>query len=176
MKSDYVAGELTAPEWRELRGELGEEHAAVAAQVLRRRTHEADIREQHAAVENDEALVEYLADVRAMVSGQIKAAAADPEPLRAALGRAFERFELRTVPEYLAGLRGERLRESGMEPGRVTAPGPGLFMERQQPVGDDKIKLTADQFLGTRTIIRAVLRDVPPQRLLPPQTYFASSR
>jgi hypothetical protein len=91
VRGDYVSGELTAAEWRELRNELEPEAAAAEAEAKRLREQLA-IAASGAAVDDAEAeLMEQLAQLRAAVAGDVSAAEG-AEAVRAVLRRLFDRF------------------------------------------------------------------------------------
>jgi DNA invertase Pin-like site-specific DNA recombinase len=93
VKGDYLAGELTAAEWRQLRGEL--EPGAEAAQ------HECErLESQLAAIKSspdmaaiEAELLEQLARIRATLAGKINDAQGT-DAVRAALMCLFDRFVL----------------------------------------------------------------------------------
>jgi site-specific DNA recombinase len=93
VKADYLAGELNAAEWRELRAEL--EPAAEAADrecerlALQLQAAEAD----PTLVGLEAGLLERLAQIRAALAGQVTDAAG-VDAVRAALMRVFDRFVL----------------------------------------------------------------------------------
>ncbi|HVS99842.1 MAG TPA: hypothetical protein VHE08_04935 [Solirubrobacterales bacterium] len=97
MKADYLAGDLTAAEWRELRAEL--EPAAEAAdrecERLGSQFHEAEADPALAGIETG--LLERLVHIRAALAGQVTDAAG-VDAVRAALMRVFDRFVLHDGP------------------------------------------------------------------------------
>ncbi len=104
VKGDYLAGELLAPEWRELRDEL--EPAAQAAdsecERLANQLAEVEAGPNLAGVESD--LVEQLARIRAALAGKVTDAAG-VDAVRAALMGIFDHFVLhRGVPSERANL------------------------------------------------------------------------
>jgi DNA invertase Pin-like site-specific DNA recombinase len=104
VKDDYLAGDLTASEWRELRAEL--EPAAEAAEGARDRLAmqlaEVEAGPSLAGLEAD--LVGKLAQVRAAIAGEVRDAEG-VDSARAALMRLFDHFVLhRGRPEQEAHL------------------------------------------------------------------------
>ncbi|MFT3863980.1 MAG: recombinase family protein [Solirubrobacterales bacterium] len=97
VKADYLAGDLTATEWRELRAEL--EPAAEAAdrecERLGSQLHEAEGDPALAGIETG--LLGRLAHIRAALAGQVTDAAG-VDAVRAALMRVFDRFVLHNGP------------------------------------------------------------------------------
>ena len=100
VKGDYVAGELNAAEWRELRADLEPEAAAAAAERQRLAAQLAEVKAgpDLAGVESE--LLEQLERIRAAVVGEVSDAAG-VDAVRAALLRLFDRFILhRGVAEH----------------------------------------------------------------------------
>lgn len=99
VKGDYVAGELNAVEWRELRAELEPEAAAAAAEAERLDAQLAEVEAGPNLAGMESELLEQLARIRAAVAGEVNDAAG-MDAVRAALLRLFERFIFhRGVPE-----------------------------------------------------------------------------
>lgn len=93
VKADYLAGELTAGEWRELRADL-EPAAEAADSECERLASQLQAAEADPALVGIEAgLLERLAQIRAALAGQVTDAAG-VDAVRAALMRVFDRFEL----------------------------------------------------------------------------------
>jgi DNA invertase Pin-like site-specific DNA recombinase len=91
IKRDYTHGELSAAEWRELRGELEPEATAAEAEAERLREQVSSADPRAALGEAEAEVMEQLAQLRATVSGDVSAAT-DVEAVRAVLMRLFERF------------------------------------------------------------------------------------
>jgi DNA invertase Pin-like site-specific DNA recombinase len=99
VKDDYVAGELNAAEWRELRADLEPEAQAAAAERQRLATQLAEVEAAPDLAGVESELLEQLARIRAAVAGEVSDAEG-VEAVRAALLRLFDRFVLhRGVPE-----------------------------------------------------------------------------
>ncbi|HEX9967923.1 MAG TPA: recombinase family protein [Solirubrobacterales bacterium] len=93
VKGDYLAGELTANEWRELRAEV-EPAAAAADRECERLASQLQAAEADPTLAGIEAgLLERLAGIRAALAGQVTDAAG-VDAVRAALMRVFDRFVL----------------------------------------------------------------------------------
>jgi DNA invertase Pin-like site-specific DNA recombinase len=99
VKDDYVAGDLTAAEWRELRGELEPQADAARAEAERLREQLADAQ---AAVELDDLeaeVLETLSGIRSALAEEVKDADG-AAAVRAVLMRLFDGFVLhRGEPE-----------------------------------------------------------------------------
>jgi DNA invertase Pin-like site-specific DNA recombinase len=93
VKGDYLAGDLLAPEWRELRAELepATEAADRECEQLAEQLTEVEAGPDLAGVEAE--LVEQLARIRAALAGEI-ADSAGVDAVRAALMRIFDHFVL----------------------------------------------------------------------------------
>jgi DNA invertase Pin-like site-specific DNA recombinase len=93
VKGDYLAGELLAPEWRELREELEPAVQAADSECERLGSQLAEV-EAGTDLEGVEAdLIEKLARVRAALAGRVKDASG-VDAVRAALMEIFDRFIL----------------------------------------------------------------------------------
>jgi DNA invertase Pin-like site-specific DNA recombinase len=93
VKGDYVAGDLTASEWRELREELEPQAVAALAEVERLRE---QLAEAEAAVELDDIeaeVLETLAEIRSALAEEVKDADG-AAAVRAVLMRLFDGFVL----------------------------------------------------------------------------------
>jgi DNA invertase Pin-like site-specific DNA recombinase len=91
VKRDYTHGDLNIAEWHELRGELEPEATAAKAEAERLRE-QLVAAESGAAIDDAEAeVMEQLAQLRAAVAGDVKAAEG-VEAVRAVLRRLFDRF------------------------------------------------------------------------------------
>jgi DNA invertase Pin-like site-specific DNA recombinase len=99
VKDDYIARELSAAEWRELRAELEPEAEDAAAQRERLAAQFAELQAGPALAEVESELLAQLARIRAAVAGEVKDAEG-VAAVRAALMRLFKRFVLhRGTPE-----------------------------------------------------------------------------
>lgn len=93
VKGDYLAGDLTAGEWRELRVDL-EPVAEAADRECERLSSQLQAAEADPTLVGIEAgLLERLAQIRAALAGQVTDAAG-VDAVRAALMRVFDRFVL----------------------------------------------------------------------------------
>jgi DNA invertase Pin-like site-specific DNA recombinase len=104
VKGDYLAGELLAPEWRELREELEPAAQATESECERLASQLAEVEAgtDLEGVETD--LIEKLAQIRAALAGRVKDAAG-VDAVRAALMGIFDRFVLHQgVPAGRANL------------------------------------------------------------------------
>jgi DNA invertase Pin-like site-specific DNA recombinase len=93
VKGDYVAGELNAAEWRELRADLEPEAEAAAAQRERLATQLTEVEAGPALAEVESELLAQLAQIRAAIAGEVTDAEG-VAAVRAALLRLFDRFVL----------------------------------------------------------------------------------
>ena len=99
VKGDYLASELTAAEWRELREDLEPEAEAAAAQRERLAEQLKEVEAGPALAEVESELLAQLARIRAAVAGEVKDAES-VAAVRAALMRLFDRLVLRNgTPE-----------------------------------------------------------------------------
>jgi site-specific DNA recombinase len=94
IKSDYVAEDLTASEWRELRAELEPEAEAAEMERSRLSTQLAEIESGPAIANLETELLERLAKIRAALAGEVNDASGTAT-VRAALLRLFDGFVLR---------------------------------------------------------------------------------
>jgi site-specific DNA recombinase len=97
VKADYLAGELKAGEWRELREELEPDLAATEAERRRLTTQLADARAGTSAVDAEAGVLEALARIREAVAGGVRDAEG-VEAVRAALLKSFDGFVLHHRP------------------------------------------------------------------------------
>jgi site-specific DNA recombinase len=95
VRRDYTHGELTAAEWRELRGELQPEASAAQAEVERWKERVAAAESQATLGDAEATVLEQLTELRAAVAGEV-ARHDEVEAVRAALVRLFDRFVLHT--------------------------------------------------------------------------------
>jgi hypothetical protein len=98
IRGDYKAGKLSSESWEDLKPELIEEQKAAAREVERLRAHEHDIANATALDDAEQAVLEWLTELREVIAGKVRNAES-VEALRNALTRVFERFEFRPSPE-----------------------------------------------------------------------------
>jgi anti-sigma factor RsiW len=93
VKRDYVSGELSAPEWRELKAELEPEVAAAEAETerLQKQLEEAESEDALSQVTSE--LLGQLAEIRAEIAKEVTDAQG-AAAVRAALMRLFDGFVL----------------------------------------------------------------------------------
>jgi len=99
VKRDYVGGEITAAEWREIRADLDESLAAAHAAVEQARARVQTVQDTRATTDAEEAMLAHLADLKATVAGSLDRAP-DLAALRTLIGQVIERVDLasRTHP------------------------------------------------------------------------------
>jgi site-specific DNA recombinase len=93
VKRDYVAGELIAEEWRELRAELEPQADAAFAECDRLAARLADVKAVPDPSALEFELIEQLAHIRAAIAGQVNDATG-VDAVRATLMRLFDHFVL----------------------------------------------------------------------------------
>jgi site-specific DNA recombinase len=98
VRRDYQDGKLAADDWTEQRDELIAERDAARAEVERHRQQEADIAANLAAIDTEQAVMEELAALRAIVLGDVQDDTQTLASMRATLTRTFERFVLEWHP------------------------------------------------------------------------------
>lgn len=91
VKGDYLDGELTAAEWRELRSELEPEVEAAESQVGRPRGQVDSVRLRAALSAAKEDALDQLARLRTAIAGEV-CGGGDLDAVRAVLRRLFARF------------------------------------------------------------------------------------
>lgn len=89
VKRDYVNGEITASEWREIRDELTPQSEAAEAAAARLEDQLSEVGTPLA--EAEEEMIRHLAGIRAAVAGEVKDAGTVAE-VGAALSRLFDHF------------------------------------------------------------------------------------
>lgn len=94
VKSDYVAGDLTAAEWRELRADLEPGLEAATAEVERLKQREQSIEANADTIDAEQELLKQLADIRSAIVTDVRSAAG-VDAVRAALRRLFSSFVVR---------------------------------------------------------------------------------
>ena len=104
VKADYVAGEITAAEWRELRIDLEESLAAARAAVTQAQGQVEAVIAAGAVTDTEEELLRHLADLKALVSGTV-GQARDIEALRTVIRQLFSFIEL-CPPDAPFGVHG----------------------------------------------------------------------
>ncbi|HEX8754112.1 MAG TPA: recombinase family protein [Solirubrobacterales bacterium] len=93
VKDDYLAGELLAPEWRELRGELEPALQAADSECERLADQLAEVEAGPDLAGMESELVEQMARIRAALAGRVSDAAG-VDAVRAALMSIFDHFVL----------------------------------------------------------------------------------
>jgi site-specific DNA recombinase len=93
VKRDYTDGDITAAEWRELKGDLAAEREAAGIEVERLTARLAEICSQVAVDDAEQQTLQYLAELRKAVAGDVRTAEGITAA-RAALTRLFEKFVL----------------------------------------------------------------------------------
>lgn len=93
VKADYISGDLTASEWRELRADLDESRAAALEAVTQARSRVEQIVASGATTDAEEALLRLLADLKRLVTGTVDQAR-DVESLRVVIRTLFASLEL----------------------------------------------------------------------------------
>lgn len=108
VKLDYTNGDLTAAEWRELRGDLDRELGDAQAEAARFGATLTEVDAQASRADVEEEVVRHLANIRSAVTGEIQDAAGVAS-VRATLMRLFEKFVLHvgTPPAAHVELIGE---------------------------------------------------------------------
>jgi site-specific DNA recombinase len=110
VKRDYIAGDLTAAEWRELRGELEPEAAGAEAEAENLRVQLAEAEAGTALTDVEADVLEALSEIRRSLADEVKDANG-AAAIRAVLMRLFDGFVLHQgVPDgqdhvELAGTR-----------------------------------------------------------------------
>ncbi|HST69023.1 MAG TPA: recombinase family protein [Solirubrobacterales bacterium] len=104
VKGDYLAGELLAPEWRELREELEPAAQAADSECERLASQLAEVEAGPSLANVEDELMEQLARIRAALAGKV-IDASGIDAVRAALMGIFDCFLLhRGVPDGRANL------------------------------------------------------------------------
>jgi len=93
VKGDYLAGELLAPEWRELREDLEPAAQAAESECDRLTSQLAEVEAGTDLMGVEAELIEKLAQIRVALAGRVKDAAGI-DAVRAALMSIFDRFVL----------------------------------------------------------------------------------
>jgi DNA invertase Pin-like site-specific DNA recombinase len=106
VRHDYTDGELSAAEWRELRGELESEATAAEAEAERLRTKLAESEAEAALSEVEADVLAQLAQIRAEIAEEVLGAEG-AAAVRAVLMRLFDGFVLHE------GQNEERLKKPG---------------------------------------------------------------
>ena len=93
VKADYLAGEITASDWRELRADLDDSLAAAGAAVEQARARVEAVQVAGALTDAEAAMLAHLADLKAAVAGKVDQAP-DLAALRTTIGQLIERVDL----------------------------------------------------------------------------------
>lgn len=124
VQADYVAGEISAADWKQLRAEIRSDRAGAAAELKYHRSHQGDLAEQTALLDAEEELAGQLVEIRDLVAGRITESGT-VDAIRAALTATFERFDLCETSEGFVAvprLRAERQLEVPRTPDEMLLP------------------------------------------------------
>jgi DNA invertase Pin-like site-specific DNA recombinase len=96
VRRDYTNGDITAAEWRELRGDLESEHAAAVAERDRLAANAEAVRESRAELDAEAGVLRRLGALRGAVVERKRTAEqkSDVDALRSALAQTFNCLEL----------------------------------------------------------------------------------
>lgn len=124
VRGDYLAGDLTATDWKQLRGELAEDRAAQAAELARHRGRADELARDTARLDAEQELAARLTEIRQLVVGRI-AESSTVDAIRAALTATFERFDLAETSEgvvVIPRLRVDRRLDVARTPDEMLLP------------------------------------------------------
>ena len=107
-KADYLDGELTAGEWRELKADLAADHQATKAMLERMSQQEAELTAERQQIDSQHLVLAEMTALRASILGEAReGSAVSADAFRAALRRLFVNFEAiwpQTFPNGRDGL------------------------------------------------------------------------
>jgi hypothetical protein len=135
VRSDYVAGELTAGEWRQLRSDLETDRAAAEAEAERHEQRAGELAADADRLDAEEAFAAQITELRRLVAGRV-AASSSVDAIRAALTTTFERFDLiETDDGYVAvpRLRLDRRLEVPRTPDELLLPARRVALTGENP-------------------------------------------
>jgi hypothetical protein len=122
VRTDYLAGDLAAVDWKQLRDELADDRAAAAAEALRHASREQELDRDADRLDAEQEFAERIAQLRQLVVGSSDTG--DVEALRAALVATFDRFDLVERDGWFAvpRLRADRRLDVARTPGELLLP------------------------------------------------------
>lgn len=124
VRADYLAGDITASDWKQLRADLDDGRAAATAELERHRRRAAELAADSARLDAEQEFAERLTEIRQLVAGHI-AESGTVDAIRAALTATFERFDLAETPEGVVAvprLRADRRLVAPQTPDEMLVP------------------------------------------------------
>lgn len=129
VKADYVNGEITASEWRELRADLEESRSAALEALTQAQGSLDELRTAGATTDAEEALLRHLADLKQLVSGTVDQAG-DIESLRTVIRSLFASIDLVSPEQPFGPLtnfsQGEKGSPKAVAPPPLVIPHDGM--------------------------------------------------
>jgi site-specific DNA recombinase len=124
VRSDYLAGDLTAADWTQLRSDLQQDREAQAAELARHRDRAAELARDTDRLDAEQELAGRLTEIRQLVAGRV-AESATVDAIRAALTSTFEQFQLASTAEGFVAvprLRADRRLDVARTPDEMLLP------------------------------------------------------
>jgi DNA invertase Pin-like site-specific DNA recombinase len=135
VRGDYLAGAITAAEWKQLRGELDADRAAAAAEADRHRRHADELAAEAGRLDAEQEFAAQITELRHLVAGRV-AEAASIDAIRAALTMTFARFDLVETDQGFVAvprLRLDRRLETPRTPEELVLPAKRLPLPGSEP-------------------------------------------
>lgn len=164
VRADYLAGEITAAEWRQLQQTLNDDRAAAFAELDRHTSRAAELESDSARLDAEREFAGRIAEIRQLVAGQI-AESGTVDAIRAALVATFDRFDIVATAEghvAVPRIRADRRIEIPRTPDELLIPAKRVALAAREETSGAQLclphSLTAALFAAIPLDLKAVAK------------------